>query len=180
MFNKKISPTFCSSPWTTLYINSMGDFFNCCLNESFYNEKILDCTGRPYNATHAPELSEIWNSQQIKSMRQEMLSGKWPKVCESCKKQEASNLPSFRQALNYEWRHELFKFTKKTNRDGFFPPNLKKLDIKPGNDCNLSCNMCSPQFSKKTRSDLLHLYSDKPTITYDHYIKNHWYLKYHW
>lgn len=99
-------------------------------------------------------LSEIVNSDTAKKHRKTLMQGKWPKGCGSCRDFENNGLISTRlEGL----QHPEFGL----NLDDYNPvtgeiSHLKTIEIRFGNECNLSCRHCSPVYSSRWNSILKH------------------------
>lgn len=90
---------------------------------------------------HHELIDDYFNSPLIKYMQQEMASERIPmKTCHECVEKEAQGVESQRE------RWELSRTLAGPNIP-FFPEKLRYLDISFSNTCNMSCIMCSNQFS---------------------------------
>src|SRR3982751_3856514 len=65
------APQLCAMPFTQLALRSNGNIIPCCLREDYVIGNIKDNS-----------LKEIWNSEKIKALRREFLSGN-VKTCKS-------------------------------------------------------------------------------------------------
>lgn len=106
------------------FIDNDGFVALCCKN---LHNKV-----RAYNIKET-KLSDIWNSPEMNSVREEMLGGGIPSGCgQKCYEPEANGIRSFRQkALGMINRGVPFEDTK-----------IRSLDLRLGNICNLACIMC--------------------------------------
>jgi radical SAM protein with 4Fe4S-binding SPASM domain len=68
--SENISNTFCVLPWIHLNIQPNGDIYPCCMAPY----------GMPIGNTKDNTLEEIWNNEQMMSIRKDMLSGNRPKL----------------------------------------------------------------------------------------------------
>lgn len=153
--------TFCPIPWNSQAIRSNGDVRLCCHANIAKNKGTLcNSKGYPYNAAN-DDLVEARNSNLIRSIRQNMLEGKWSEECNRCKSEEQSGLNSKRNYEKERWRMSLEDVADTTANDGTIDTDLFPTvyyDIRFGNLCNLACRMCGPQDSNGWYSDwnLLH------------------------
>lgn len=135
---QKISKTFCSLPWMSLSTTPSGNLRVCC--ESLSNENIIrDSNNKPLKI-YDSDLKSAWHSEFYQKLRKQFLKGEKPKICQFCFKKEEIGAASVR--LNYNRKYQAENF----NRTSITPPlkQIKYLDIKIGNTCNLKCRMCGP------------------------------------
>lgn len=88
---------------------------------------------------------ESLNQELHKNVRREMLEGDIPKNCQGCHKIE--QLGGFSPRMDYVER-----FTLPKNLENKFYEN-QYLDITMDSNCNLTCRMCHPKYSKGLESD---------------------------
>lgn len=128
---------FCALPFSHIYTDPAGRYGLCCVSKLFST-----------NINEIP-LKEHFFSDYMKSIREEMLSGKLDKVnhfCSKCIQQEKDGNTSYRTL----WSNDLANHMTE-DRFMFF-----KLSIF-GNYCNLSCYMCMPVNSSRRTNDLIKL-----------------------
>lgn len=106
-----------------MYTTSHGAFAPCCTSDKFYFE--------------SPE--QYWNSDQLKSMRQQLINSSWPSQCHACKNLATNNLFSDKDLYDRLYQ-QIGSPLLGQNR-----PYI--LDLRPGNKCNLKCRMCAPSAS---------------------------------
>ena len=136
--------TFCILPWMHLATNSSGNLRVCC-NSTPGKNLIRKDDGSPYKL-YSDDLYEAWNSPVYKKIRKEFLDGEIPDMCERCFREEAVGIESARQAVNSRWKEDI-----KYNKDA--PFNVKYIDLRLGNLCNLKCRMCNPFSSNQWLSE---------------------------
>lgn len=92
-------------------------------------------------------MSEIANSQEARYHRKTLMSGQWPDGCTSCKDFESNGLISTRlEGLQHpEFGLNLDHYDPETGAIS----HLKSIEIRFGNECNLSCRHCSPVSSSR-------------------------------
>ena len=129
------SDTFCILPWMHLATNSSGNLRVCC-NSTPGKNLIRKDDGSPYKL-YSDDLLEAWNSPVYKKIRQEFLNGKKPDMCQRCFREEEVGIESARQFVNSKWKEDL-------QYDNNAPFNIKYIDLRLGNLCNLKCRMCNP------------------------------------
>ena len=150
----KVSKTFCIMPWVHLHTWPNGNVFPCCLADSDY----------PLGNMKDNSLEEIWNSDNLKGIRKEMLDGKEPSVCHRCFMQEKVGSGSFRVSSNNQWEHRIDRAIKTTDVDGHSNHfELNYWDFRFSNVCNLKCRMCGPELSSKWYDDQIKFYGSSTT-----------------
>lgn len=149
--------TFCVLPWIHLATHPHGDVTPCCeadhttRNSSSHN--IVDGKHQILNL-HTHSIKEIINSDSFREIRKQMLSGKQPDVCRMCYKKEEKGMESKRTYENKNYSFFDKNIAKRiTKEDGTIKPNLKFVELRLGNTCNLMCRTCNPASSSKWRND---------------------------
>lgn len=154
--NKGAPAAFCPLPWSHINIKSNGSYRLCDRGNSSKNQGALkDKEGKPLHIGEA-DWDAVINSDLMKTVRKNMLEGKWSSECVRCKKEFLSG----RKSRNFSVRDELaeivenpenypgyLKARELTKADGTidltdFP--ISFLGVQFGNLCNLKCVMCSP------------------------------------
>jgi len=170
--NNKIPTSWCPLPWTHTSIKASGSFQLCCHSASS-NDKgtLLDADATPLHVTTS-KIEDVINNDLLKSVRKDMLEGKWPDVCIRCKRESESGMKSRniyeRDTLAVIVEPESYvtydKAVRLTQADGTisnadFP--LTYLDIRFGNLCNLKCTMCSPADSNQWYNDYVSIWNTR-------------------
>ena len=131
--------TICAIPWMHLNFEPDGKVVPCCLTS--------------HHAYYAGDLSknsveEIWNSDNMKSLRKDMMSGVEPKICDKCFNSERVTGVSNRVYRNNEFVDLLDKIPEITEEDGTCKTmELKYWDFRFSNLCNFKCRSCGPRYS---------------------------------
>ena len=135
--------TLCYLPFIHLEASAIGDVKPCCMTEG----PVLDDNGERYNLSTCT-LKEAFNSTHMKQMRSEFLHGKKPTNCKKCWDEEDAGIKSKRILFA-----EMFSQNPAIPTTLFIDPvtdlNLKYLDLKLGNICNLKCRICGSLSSSK-------------------------------
>ena len=153
--NKGAPDSWCPLPWSHISIKGNGFYRVCCHSNVSKECGILkDNQDRPYHIGKA-DWNEVINSDKMKSIRKNMLAGKWSPECVRCQREFKSDMTArnirerFLLAENIESKNYpgWLKTKTLTKNDGAvslkdFPVSF--LDIRFGNLCNLRCAMCSP------------------------------------
>ncbi len=138
--SKIMSDTFCILPWMHLATNASGNLRVCC-NSTPGKNFILKEDNTPYKL-HKDDLEEAWNSPVYKKIREQMLNGERPEMCTRCFREEDAGLKSARNAWNDKWKKDQdYKIES--------PFDIRYVDLRLGNLCNLKCRMCNPYASNQ-------------------------------
>jgi radical SAM protein with 4Fe4S-binding SPASM domain len=131
--------TVCTIPWMHLNFEPNGKVVPCCLT-SHHNYFAGDLTTQP--------IEEIWNSDNMKSLRKQMINGERPKICDTCFKKEDITGVSGRVFHNRDFPDVLEKIPSITLEDGTCTEmDLKYWDFRFSNLCNFKCRSCGPRYS---------------------------------
>jgi len=136
------SKTFCILPWVNQYTTPDNRVNPCCY---FIKDNLGDAS------THS--LEEIWNNSKTRQLRLDMLEGKEVDACRGCYvKDQQYKDDTVRTSYNKDFIREYPRITN-TNADGSLNKfELKLLNYKPNNLCNLQCRMCTTEFSSSLHS----------------------------
>jgi hypothetical protein len=163
MFNK----TFCSSPWFHARLTYDGSFEACrWANDPQRINKFPNTT-----------LLEYYNSDQMKSIRKDLLAGRSLEMCSNCHYEESFNkingrlrqlnksaidADNFDLSLRSSPHYENFLYSYEN--EGLANLSPVDLQIELGNVCNSACIMCTPEASSKLTSDYIKLNEKNPTL----------------
>lgn len=121
--------TFCSLPFTGVFLGSDGGVRPCCSLRGELgniNENSLD---------------EIINGEIATSIRTSIVNNEWHPMCSQCQDLESRGARTERVGT----MHLYDKLNTLTEKDF----TLTKLDLRWSNTCNLTCNYCYEYFSSK-------------------------------
>ena len=136
---KEPSKTLCAIPWMHLNFEPNGKVVPCCLT-SAHNYFAGDLNKQ--------SIEEIWNSDNMKSLRKQMIDGEEPKICDKCFSREKVTGESGRTYQNRDFPDVLKKIPKITLEDGTCTEmNLRYWDFRFSNLCNFKCRSCGPRYS---------------------------------
>ena len=133
----------CYAPFIGMYATGYNQYAPCCVaKKDTYN-----------NST--PE--EYWTSEELQSMRKQVLNGEWPDKCSFCKNKTEKNLKDER----WMWDKRFSRLTKQLNVEkidldiinGNSTLTPTYLDYRPSNKCNLTCRMCVPNASSQITTE---------------------------
>lgn len=124
-------------PWIHIYANPDGSVLPCCIGDHRLH----------LGNVQENSIIEIWNNDKYKAMRLKMLAGERCNECSACYQNEDNNVHSFRETVNRDYS-KFISIANNTNLDGSLNEmNLKYLDVRWSNICNLKCRSCSSTFS---------------------------------
>lgn len=153
----KSTKTLCAVPWMHLAFEPSGKVVPCCLTSAH------DYWAGDLNTQ---SIEEIWNSDNMKKLRVEMMNGEEPAICNKCFDKEKVTYGSGRQHHNREFKSVLDTIPVITEADGTCNKmELKYWDFRFSNLCNLKCRTCGPRFSSAWVPDAKKLgYTDQEKV----------------
>jgi MoaA/NifB/PqqE/SkfB family radical SAM enzyme len=158
------SNSFCIMPWVHLATEPNGDTKICCLSN-----KRIRATGRNYNLGQ-DDVIEIYNSDQIKLNRKNMLEGVRIPECAHCWKEENSGGLSQRQGVTEQWLREypeLLEMIEESVKNDYHVDYAPMYyDFRFGNLCNLKCRSCGSLNSTQINKEYKELKEKHPTTTF--------------
>jgi radical SAM protein with 4Fe4S-binding SPASM domain len=149
--------TICAIPWMHLNFEPNGKVVPCCLT-SHHNYFAGDLNNQT--------IEEIWNSDNMKLLRKQMINGERPKICDTCWNKEDVTGVSGRHYHNRDFPDVLKKIPDITLEDGTCTEmDLKYWDFRFSNLCNLKCRSCGPRYSSAWVPDAKKLgYTDQEKV----------------
>ena len=136
------SDNFCMLPWMHLHAFPDGRAYPCCFALDQY----------PVGDLNKNSMEEVFNGEQMKAMRLNMLSNKPSKECGKCYDQEKSGFFSLRLSSNKHFGHNI-DMVDNTKSDGSADFVIKYWDIRFSNLCNFACRSCGTWFSSNWYED---------------------------
>ena len=131
--------TICILPFIHLYAQPDGEVKPCCIADGFDKPESL----------REKSIKDIFNSEQFKELRKDMLNGKRNKVCDICYKKEDRGEVSPRNNFN---NNTLWSMPE-VKSDYSVPLDFQHIDIRFSNLCNYKCRMCNHNFSSNWYED---------------------------
>jgi organic radical activating enzyme len=148
-----MSKTFCTLPWIHLATHPYGGVTLCCVSDMIDAKNTSRNYGDGYIEylnLNKNSLSEIMNSDYYKEVRKQFLNGEVPEACNRCFQEESNGIRSKRIEENENYSHFTYDdATKITKEDGTIPTDLKFIELRLGNLCNVKCRSCNPASSTK-------------------------------
>ncbi len=140
------SKVFCMAPWVQLHAQTNGKVAPCCMAHVHSGNELGDLRENP-------RIEDSWNSDNMKRLRKNMLSGKKNSICSHCYNYEAIGKESERMKYNRDYKNN-FETIKKTKEDGSLNElNIPLLDIRFNNKCNYKCRICDSVYSSQWYED---------------------------
>ncbi|PIP02131.1 MAG: hypothetical protein COW18_00060 [Zetaproteobacteria bacterium CG12_big_fil_rev_8_21_14_0_65_54_13] len=158
---EKPSDTFCPAPFRMINVMPPGTAKPCCAYSGQINR-----AGKAMSV-YQHSVEEIWNSDQMRTLRRELDNGGKPAECGYCFRREALGFESMRQfGLKASARQGLdvdaLRSAAVTSDYRVALPVAYDLDL--GNLCNLKCRMCHSQTSSAIAADPVHSRWSPPGI----------------
>ena len=149
--------TYCPLPWQHLATHPHGGITTCCISDH------TDGLNRARNfkgeydeflTLNNETIEQHMNSDYYKEVRLQMLNNEMPKACMRCYNEEDNGIKSKRD-------HERTVFPQNssiwasgiTREDGSIDMDLRFVELRLGNVCNVRCRTCNPASSSKWLDD---------------------------
>ena len=151
--------TFCVHPWMHLRLQAGGEAQVCCRYRTNISQD-----GSPLSLeTHT--LDQIWNSNEMRGIRHEMVSGQRVAGCAECYEEEMRGAISMRLRDNAAWENGWLNDKRLTighlksqapQLDFRLPTLPANIEVDTGSLCNLKCRMCHDGVSSRIATDRVH------------------------
>ncbi len=136
------SEAFCMLPWMHIHAFPDGRAYPCCFALDQY----------PVGDLNKDSMETVFNSNDMKKMRLNMLDDKPSRQCTKCYDQEKSGFFSLRLSSNKHFGHNI-SMVDNTQSDGSTDFVIKYWDIRFSNLCNMACRSCGTWFSSNWYED---------------------------
>lgn len=145
---------FCMLPWVHMHAFPDGRVYPCCLADYWH----------PLGNLRRHTMVEVWNHDDYKNLRKNMMEDKPSPQCVKCYEQEEAGFFSMRNDANRNYGHHISDIDK-TDATGYHPEfNIRYWDVRFSNLCNFRCRTCGPIFSSNWYNDHIKLYNKKPDV----------------
>lgn len=133
-FSPKEQRPLCAYPFMNVMLTADGRYKPCC--------KWTETLGDKGTTLRVPEadLRDAFDSSDMDVLRDSMINGERHSGCKVCWDEDDSGVRSM--------RHDSFEY-RSANSSSWKNPKPARLDIYPGNICNLMCRICSPHYSSR-------------------------------
>jgi MoaA/NifB/PqqE/SkfB family radical SAM enzyme len=149
---------FCVHPW--IHLRLQDDAAHVCCR---YRDPITQ-DGAPLSlCDHS--LDDLWNSDEMRRIRREMVEGRPVPGCAECYAEDQSGGFSMRRRDNGAWQNgwlnenhlSIAALKAQAVQDDFRVSTLPaNIEIDTGSLCNLKCRMCHDGVSSRIATDLVH------------------------
>ena len=149
--------TYCPLPWQHLATHPHGGITLCCISDH------TDGLNRARNYKdgydefldlNKKDINEHMNSDYYKEVRLQMLNNKKPQACMRCYEEEDKGIKSKRQHEAEVFKHYSPDYASKlTKEDGSIDMDLRFVELRLGNVCNVRCRTCNPASSSRWVAD---------------------------
>ena len=151
MSSIKDNKHFCMMPWVHMHLWPAGFTYPCCMSDPDY----------PIGNTQDQSLQDIWNGEQMRQIRMNMLQGEPSKECRRCYELEENGMQTLRNSSINNFAEQHWQKVMNTSDDGSAGDvNMAYMDIRFSNLCNLKCRSCGPQFSSSWFEDHKQMYGE--------------------
>jgi len=152
-----MSKTFCVLPWLHLGTHPHGGVTPCCISDMTEGKnRARDFTdkGDKFFNLNDHDIDTHMNSDYFKQIRLEMLNDVEPKACTRCYQEERKGIKSKRihESEVYSYFNSDYA-SRLTGEDGSIPMDLRFVELRLGNVCNIRCRTCNPASSSRWLKD---------------------------
>ncbi len=163
MFDK----TFCSSPWFHMRLTYDGSYESCRWAKNPEHVESIK----------TKSIMQYYNSDQMRTLRQQLLRGESPDQCSNCYYEEsfgklngrirqlnksAIDVNNFVLTARSSPHYKNFEHSLHNQGHADMVPVDLQIDL--GNICNSACIMCAPHASSKLESDYHKLHTINPAL----------------
>ena len=152
-----MSKTYCPLPWIHLGTHPHGGVTPCCISDHTGGKNRARNYGvdrDEFFNLNDHSIDTHMNSDYFKEIRQQMLNGEKPVACMRCYDEEDKGIRSKRI-------HEMQQYPTKnlawangtTDAGGRIDLDLRFVELRLGNVCNVRCRTCNPASSSQWRRD---------------------------
>ena len=137
----------CMAPWTHTYLSPQTERRLCCASrEPAQNfEQYIDISSGTGSYTPLT-LDKWWNSEHVRRVRRQMMSGELPPECEVCDK-KLLNTDVYRDYFWHMFKHRYDEIWHSTDETGHTHMQPISWDYRFSNLCNFKCRTCGDMLS---------------------------------
>jgi len=152
-----MSKTFCPLPWIHLGTHPHGGVTPCCISDhtdGLNRARDYSDNGDLVFNLNDHSIDKHMNSDYFKQIRLEMLNGKEPLACKRCYDEERKGLESKRIHESSVYETYSSDYARKlTSKNGGILLDLRFVELRLGNVCNVRCRTCNPASSSRWVKD---------------------------
>ena len=152
-----MSKTFCPLPWMHLGTHPHGGVTPCCISDMTAGKNRARDFGKERDKffnLNDHDINTHMNSDYFKQIRKEMLNDVEPKACKRCYDEERKGIESKRIFESKIYKdYDSSYASRLTSEDGSIPLDLRFVELRLGNVCNVRCRTCNPASSSRWVKD---------------------------
>tara|TARA_Y100001937_G_scaffold58468_1_gene80191 strand:- start:3153 stop:4373 length:1221 start_codon:yes stop_codon:yes gene_type:complete len=153
-----MSSTYCPLPFTHLATHPHGGCTLCCIsdhkNGASRSKNYKENGGTEWLDLNNHSVDDIYNSDYFKEVRLQMLNNEEPAACTRCYDEERKGITSKRQSEAEVFKHfDSIRARELTGEDGHIDLDIRFVELRLGNLCNVRCRTCNPASSSQWRND---------------------------
>ena len=148
---------FCPLPWIHLGTHPHGGVTPCCISDMTAGKNRARDFGDERDEffnLNDHSIDRHMNSDYFKQIRKEMLNDVEPKACKRCYDEERKGIESKRVYESKVYKDIDPDYASRlTSEDGSIPLDLRFVELRLGNVCNVRCRTCNPASSSRWVKD---------------------------
>jgi hypothetical protein len=152
-----MSNTYCPLPWIHLGTHPHGGVTPCCISDHTAGKnraRNFGSDGDKFFNLNEHRIDAHLNSDYFKLIRRQMLNDQKPAACMRCYDEETKGLRSKRQHELSQYPHRDYSWARtSTDPTGGIDLDLRFVELRLGNVCNVRCRTCNPASSSQWRKD---------------------------
>ena len=157
----KNNDSFCLAPWVHIHSLPSGSMQPCCIWDYGTHQENPSRFG---NINKSPSITHLMNGDEFKKLRKKFLNGEKEAGCTRCYDRRLYSPGDIDTSMR-GWMNKFFQSDDiidnvlGTNLDGSVDElQIRYLDIRFGNICNLKCRMCGHGLSSSWYEEHLEIY----------------------
>jgi len=149
--------TYCPLPWQHLATHPHGGVTLCCISDhtdGLNRARDFKDDYDEFLDLNKQDIQRHMNSDYYKEVRLQMLNKEKPKACMRCYNEEDNGIKSKRlhEQSVFPQNDEIWA-SRNTREDGNIDMDLRFVELRLGNVCNVRCRTCNPASSSKWLED---------------------------
>jgi hypothetical protein len=152
-----VSKTYCALPWIHLGTHPHGGVTPCCISDHTAGRnraRDFGDNGDVFFNLNEHSIDQHMNSDYFREIRMQMLASEKPAACMRCYDEEDKGIRSKRIHENSIYPAHNFRWARHaTDNAGAIDLDLRFVELRLGNACNVRCRTCNPASSSQWRKD---------------------------